>query len=122
MFCSNCGAQITANFCANCGTAKKSESQTTNQPLQFNQTRAVYATVPGAQTSTMAIVALVMSFLFPLLGVILGFVARNEIKNSQGTKTGDAQANLAIILGFIFMFLYFVFFFAYFATFGSYGY
>jgi hypothetical protein len=37
--------------------------------------------------------------------VILGFVARNDISNSKGTKSGEGVANAAIILGFVIMFL-----------------
>lgn len=56
----------------------------------------------------MAIGALVTSFFIPLIGLILGIVARNEIKNSNGRKSGDGMANAAIILSSIFMVIYFI--------------
>jgi hypothetical protein len=117
MYCSNCGAQFSGKFCSSCG----SQSPDTNQgaasgdSVVFVQTRAASPTSPNAQTSGLAIAALVVSFFIPFLGIILGFVARSDISNSSGSKTGENLANLGIILGFLFTFLQvalFVFYFA----------
>jgi len=102
MFCSKCGTKVEGKFCSNCGTESSVDSPTSPaaEPLVYVQTRS--ATV---ETSGLAAAALVLSFFFPLIGVILGFVARNDISNSKGTKSGEGVANAAIILGFVIMFL-----------------
>jgi hypothetical protein len=79
----------------------------------FVQTRSASPTSPNAQTSGLAIAALVVSFFIPFLGIILGFVARSDISNSKGSKTGENLANLGISLGFVFTFLQIAFFFVY---------
>jgi hypothetical protein len=117
MFCSNCGAQFSGKFCSSCGSpsAQGNPASSTPDPVVFIQTRSVSPTYPNAQTSGLAIAALVVSFFIPFLGIILGFVARSDISNSKGSKTGENLANLGIILGFIFTFLQvalFVFYFA----------
>jgi uncharacterized membrane protein YvbJ len=109
MFCKNCGTAVTGQFCTSCGSiADSSVSQ--NVGLVFNETRAVTATKPGAPTSGLAIAALVCALVFPLLGLILGFAAKSEIKNSQGHKAGDSLANAAIGLSGFFIFIGFVIF------------
>jgi hypothetical protein len=107
VFCSNCGAQFEGKFCSACGTsaAPTSQAPAGADPLVFVQTRTGTPTAANAQTSGLAIGALVLSFIFPFIGIILGFVARNEISNSKGTKAGEGLANAAIVLGFVFTFL-----------------
>ena len=107
MNCSNCGALFSGKFCSACGTPAPQSSQTTPSADQiiFVQTRGTSPTSPNAQTSGLAIAALVVSFFIPFLGIILGFVARSDISNSKGSKTGENLANLGVILGFAFMFL-----------------
>lgn len=60
------------------------------------------------QTNGLAIASLVCSlagwFCFGvgfILGVVFGFIARNQIRNSNGTQTGDGLALAGIILGAI---------------------
>lgn len=107
MFCSNCGAQFEGKFCSSCGTAAATtgQSQAGADPLVFVQTRSAAPTSATAQTSGLAIAALVLSFLLPLIGIILGFVARNDISKSNGTKSGEQMATIAIIVGFVMMVL-----------------
>jgi uncharacterized membrane protein YvbJ len=107
VFCSKCGTKVEGKFCSNCGTESSVDSQTSlaAEPLVYVQTRSATPTAATAQTSGLAAAALVLSFFFPLIGVILGFVARNDISNSKGTKSGEGVANAAIILGFVIMFL-----------------
>jgi hypothetical protein len=106
MFCSNCGASIEGRFCSKCGSIVKGE-RSGDSGLVFEQTRNVFQTKPGAPTSGTAIAALICSFFIPLLGLILGIVSRNEIKNSKGEKGGDGLANAAIIFSAIFIVVYF---------------
>ena len=107
MFCSNCGSKFEGKFCSSCGTAASPDNQSpaASEPLVFVQTRSTKPTSPTAQTSGLAIAALVFSFFIPLIGIVLGFVARSEISNSKGLKSGESMANLAIVLGFVFMVL-----------------
>ena len=106
MFCSNCGVGVEGRFCSKCGSISKSENSGDSE-LVFEQTRSIVLTKPGAPTSGTAIAALICSFFIPLLGLILGLVARNEIKTSSGNKDGDGLANAAIIISAIFMICYF---------------
>jgi uncharacterized membrane protein YvbJ len=110
LFCKNCGTKIDGLFCSGCGQ-KANDYNSKEQQLVFSQTRPVSTISPYAQTSGLAIAALVACFFVPFLGIILGFLARSEISNSQGMKTGENLATLAIYLGFLFMFLFVFFFF-----------
>ena len=60
---------------------------------------------PAAKTNTLAIVALVLAiFCAPLIGAILGFVAKNQIK--QTGEGGDGIATAAIVVGLAFTVIY----------------
>ena len=60
--------------------------------------------VPAAPAAsdgkTLGIVALIVTFFFSLVGLILGFVARGQSKRA-GVK--NTPATVAIVLGFIFL-------------------
>lgn len=65
------------------------------------------APAAGARTNTLAIIALIAAFVVAPVGIILGFIAQGQIK-----QTGEAGAGLAkagIILGFVFTILYILF-------------
>jgi peptidyl-prolyl cis-trans isomerase B (cyclophilin B) len=54
---------------------------------------------PAAKTNTLAIVGLILSIVgCSLIGIILGFVAKNQIKTSG--EGGDGLATAAIVIGF----------------------
>ncbi len=53
-----------------------------------------------AGTSGLAITALVLAFLFPIIGLILGYVARSQIKKTG--EQGDGLAIAAIVIGWVF--------------------
>jgi hypothetical protein len=63
----------------------------------------------GAQNSGMAIGSLIASILgvtlIPtigsIIGLILGYLARKEIRESGGTVTGDGMATAGIIIGWV---------------------
>ncbi len=64
------------------------------------------------KTNSLAIAALVSACIGPffygiglVLGIILGFVARSQIKKSAGTQKGLGLAVAAIIIGFTFLFI-----------------
>lgn len=60
--------------------------------------------VPAAPAAsdgkTLGIVALIVTFFFSLVGLILGFVARGQSKRA-GVK--NTPATVAIVLGFVFL-------------------
>ncbi len=60
------------------------------------------AVVPG---KTLGIVALILAFVAPLIGAILGFVAKAQSKPA-GVK--NTPATVAIVLGLIFTVLYII--------------
>jgi hypothetical protein len=64
-----------------------------------------YGAWPSRKTNGLAIASLVCSILgflvIPLvLGIVFGFVARSQIKNSNGTQGGQGLALAGIIIGF----------------------
>ena len=61
-------------------------------------------TNPGARTSVLAVVALVLAFLAPLFGLILGVVAQYKINRDPDLK-GKGYANAAIGIGGVMLFL-----------------
>lgn len=85
LICASCGQDLDprAFFCSKCGTA-------------------VNSSVAGLPTAGIAVAALISVFFVPVLGIILGYVARSEIKNSRGTKVGRGLATAAIVLGWVF--------------------
>ena len=59
-----------------------------------------YPPAYGAPTNTMAILALVLAFVFAPAGLILGIIARKQIKQTR--EQGDGLALAGIIVGGIF--------------------
>jgi len=67
------------------------------------------AVTPPSETSTLAIVSLVMGiltwFLLPIIGaivaIITGHMAKSEIRNSIGRLTGNGLATAGLVLGYI---------------------
>jgi hypothetical protein len=58
----------------------------------------------GPRTNTLAIVALIAAFVFPIAGIIVGHIALGQIK-----RTGEAGHGLALwgtILGYVFTVVY----------------
>jgi hypothetical protein len=57
----------------------------------------------GASTSNLAIAGLITVFFASPVGLILGYLARSEIRKSNGTKTGLKLTTATLILGWIFV-------------------
>ncbi|MEJ3652612.1 DUF4190 domain-containing protein [Actinomycetes bacterium KLBMP 9759] len=55
---------------------------------------------PSPPTNTMAILALIFAFVFAPLGVVFGFIARNQIKRTG--ESGDGLALAGLIVGGVF--------------------
>lgn len=92
--CPKCGTfqQENARFCSNCG--------------MLNPGASGASAAGGQQTSTKAIVALVFSLIpfcfLPIVGIVLGVMARKEIRARPHQLKGDGLALAAIIIGSIF--------------------
>ena len=79
-------------------SSKPANSQT---PTSTNQPAEPVTPPAGTKTSGMAIASLVLAFLFPLIGLILGIVALSSIKKS-GVK-GKGLAIAGIIISIVIM-------------------
>ena len=67
-----------------------------------DQTSALPAAAPGyyqAPTNTLAILALIFGFMFPIAGIICGHIARGQIKRTG--ESGDGLALAGLILGYV---------------------
>lgn len=135
-FCSQCGSQggVSAEAFSEINITRtefnvpQTNGQAAQQYPSFVQpTSALDPTNPGIQNyqfqqgsnigyrqaptpSGTAVAAIIVVFFFSLLGLILGYVAQNEIKKSNGLKTGSGMATTAIVLGWIFTILGFFWF------------
>ncbi|MDE6031517.1 MAG: DUF4190 domain-containing protein [Oscillospiraceae bacterium] len=54
---------------------------------------------------TLAIVGLVLSFIFPVVGIIISAVALNKMKQS-GVEEGKGLATAGLVLGIVFTAIY----------------
>lgn len=122
MFCTNCGnaGLAGATFCAQCGTSLGQSAFPAEQirihPAQTQQWPSTVGNAPtytpAPTSSGVAIAALIVVFFFPLLGLILGYVAQSDIRSSRGMKSGQGIATSAIILGWIFTIIGVLWFFS----------
>lgn len=62
------------------------------------------APAAGAPTNVLAIIGLIAAFVFAPVGIVLGFIAQNQIKTTGEGGAGLAKA--AIILGIVFTILW----------------
>lgn len=91
-FCPKCGSPAgEGDFCSKCGNSLSGQipSAVSWQP------------VTGSSTSATAVVAFVLSFFVPIVGLVLGYISRNEIDRSQGRLTGRGLATAAIVINWI---------------------
>jgi hypothetical protein len=61
---------------------------------------------PSATTNTMAILALVMAFVFPPLGIVFGYMGRAQIR--ERGEGGEALATAGLIIGYVGTALYII--------------
>ena len=90
--CSNCGEPVSdGKFCANCGAR-----------TAFALPPTVGASVNTiTRTNTLAIVALVVSWFIPFIGMFLAYTARKQIAASNGAQTGRLLTTVAILLNWV---------------------
>lgn len=96
MYCFRCGHPNDDNAfrCTSCRTELHS-----SVPLQANQPR-----VSGMAIASMvcSIAGFMMCFIIgQIVGIVLGYNAKKEIKNSRGNISGDGFATAGIIIGWI---------------------
>lgn len=126
--CGRCSALnlVEAKSCVSCGIAlpytpqKLRSSYSTNfsasqdeaierlksRPSQVSTGGTVYSSSNSGysgpvETPGVAIAAIICAFIFPILGLILGYSARSDIRASRGKKAGEGLASAAIVIGWI---------------------
>jgi Domain of unknown function (DUF4190) len=105
MFCQGCGTEFAqgATFCTQCGRPKPGSAAVSREGVpQYAPAQQQYQAVQTQETSGLAIGAFVAALFIPILGLILGYVARSDIRSSNPPKGGDGMATAAIVIGWIF--------------------
>ena len=64
-----------------------------------NNQLAVGSLIAGVVGAVLSLLCGIV-FIAPVIAIVLGFVAKNQIKVSAGTQGGDGMATAGIILGF----------------------
>jgi len=83
-----------------------------------------YGSSPQAETSTQAILALILAFVFFPLGIVFGILGRREVDRSGGLKTGRGLATAGLWIGIVqavLTVIYIVFFIGFIATTATYN-
>lgn len=99
MFCADCGEKLLpgGTFCSKCGSRIPGSGS-----LSVQQSSSSY--------STLAITAFVLSFLIPIVGLVLGIVAQREIDASGGRLGGRGLAVAAVVINVIWIVAIFIWF------------
>jgi len=118
MFCPNCGKEIKddAKFCPFCGCEiKKSDHETINGVVVDDNVHPYVndgssnakenTTTSSDKYNTSAIIGFILSFIFPIGGIILCVLALVQIYNTNQKGRGLATAGL--IIGMITSFIFF---------------
>jgi hypothetical protein len=91
-FCPKCGhAASEGDFCAKCG----------NSLLGLSGQSGQLSSYPSGRTSPLAIAAIITVFFVSWVGIVLGYLARKEIRESNAPLAGDGIARTAIIIGWV---------------------
>lgn len=72
-------------------------------PQEQTQPAVIPQSAPTSTTSVTAIAAFVSVFFIPLVGLILGYLAKKDIAQSSGSKSGKGLAKASVVLGWIFI-------------------
>ncbi|KAF0244464.1 MAG: hypothetical protein FD180_2491 [Planctomycetota bacterium] len=111
-FCPHCGIalQAAAGFCTSCG---KAPLPGTFAPAgSFPAPYGAPARTNGLSTASLVLVivswtCMIGGPLFAIPGVICGHLARGQIRNSNGTQTGDSLALVGLVLGYLNLLVWF---------------
>ena len=128
IYCPNCGQQNddAATTCVHCG-AGWAPGQQFGMPLQ-GQVMAPVSAVP--ENNPLAIASLACAVfgiccsVLSIAAVIMGHIARKQIRESNGRQTGDGFALAGMIIGYIWIgcaILYLIFVFGFAAFQGMHG-
>lgn len=119
MECPNCGrnSEEPTNFCPDCGASLVGEAQEPTATGEGGATAPMPPPPPPPppptrnkpKTSGFAVASLVMGILGftclflvgSVLAIIFGFIARSDIRQSKGAKSGSGLANVGIVLGIV---------------------
>jgi preprotein translocase subunit SecG len=101
MYCGNCGNKVEdgTKFCPFCGSKLTSAGSSGN--VDFETTHYSESTRQNASDGsqkTLAIVGIILAFLFPLIGLIVSIVARSNARQA-GDQSSAHLAKIGIILG-----------------------
>ncbi len=93
MFCKFCGQEIDehAVICPKCGRVLNSSGIPQQQPQYQYQYAA-----PSPKTNTLAIVGFILSFIVPIVGLILSIIGKKQIKATGEGGNGLATAGIVI--------------------------
>ena len=99
MNCPRCGIENNAgsSFCKSCGLAISPAAQPVQPPYP-----AYYAPTqqPIRQTNNLALIGLILSFVIPLVGLIVSIVARKQC--IERNEDGERLAKAGIIVGAVY--------------------
>lgn len=115
MSCRHCGAAISlgAKFCPACGAAQPPEPIGGGMPGYVPAPQGLAAAAPqpaasGVQKTTngLAIAAMVLGIVWvywvgSVLALIFGYIAKGQIRNSDGRQGGNGMAIAGIVLGWV---------------------
>lgn len=105
MFCSKCGELIPpdANYCSKCGLVVRRIDQPVVNAVGAGGAPVYLSGDPSRppRFSGTAVTGFVLVFFFPLVGLIVGYVARSQIKKSRGALRGWGLATAAVIIGWV---------------------
>lgn len=91
-FCPKCGNEASdGDFCAKCGNSLLVVSGQAGQSRSY----------PAGRTSPLAIASIITVFFVSWVGILLGYLARKEIRASNGQLSGEGLAKAAIIIGWV---------------------
>ena len=97
--CEDCGKDISskAHSCPSCGCPVPNTNDK-NKVRGMDQN----PTNPALRTSTMAIISLVSGLMcIPILPIVLGHLARGEVRKSNNSIVGSGMALAGLILGYL---------------------
>lgn len=68
-------------------------------PGGYRYHRAMTSPVAPVRTSTLAVVGFIAAFIVPIAGLVIGIVARNQLKRPDNVEAGVGFARWAMIIG-----------------------
>lgn len=101
MYCGNCGNKVEdgTKFCPFCGSRLASAGSSGNADFETTHySESTRQNASDGSQKTLAIVGIILAFLFPLIGLIVSIVARSNARQA-GDQSSANLAKIGIILG-----------------------